>query len=437
MIRSWFDGEVAEESDLSANYYYADLEDLIDFDGDRFDETLHMPRKLYRGPEFADGVEVRALDDVARYVTAKVPRDRFDANDYVTTESMVKDRGGIVPYEGDAPASDGTEYEAGDTLVSNIRPYLQKVWLADHDGACSNDVLVFRTRDANVMLPEFLHLLLWQRDFFDYDMSTFTGTGRPRGDKKLLLNYQVPTPDIGEQHELVSEFFRLTNAMSKLRTKMAISKSDVDSMFEEVFGRAQKEWPIVRLIECCNDPDDIKCGPFGTQLHRSDYLPQGVPIWGIPEVNSGLTKNPTLFISSDKAASLQAYSVTQGDVVVSRKGNVGQAALFREGLEPGIIHSDVLRIRTDKAKLNPEYLVHYLHGSNEVKQQIAGVSPGSIMPGTNVTKLKNITVACPPIKLQDDFADFAEKSDEKQAEIQQQLDTLSHKRDSLLDKYLA
>ena len=134
---------------------------------------------------------------------------------------------------------------------------------------------------------------------------------------------------------------------------------------------------------------------------------------------------------------LNAYSVIQGDVVVSRKGNVGQAALFREGLEPGIIHSDVLRIRVNGAKLNPEYLVYYLHNSQEVKRQIEVVSPGSIMPGTNVTKLKSVAIVCPPIELQDAFAIFAQGADRKRAELQKRVDMLSQERELLLNQYLA
>lgn len=437
VIRSWFQGDEAEASDISQHYYYADTERFIDFDAEKFDETLKMPRTFYRQREFAEGVSVRMLDDVAAYVNANVPQTDIDTQTYVTTDNMIKGRGGIEPYEGEAPASAGTSYKKGDTLVSNIRPYLQKIWLADRDGACSKDVLVFRTKDESVLLPEFLHLLLWQKDFFDYDMSTFTGTGRPRGDKKLITSYRVPVPDVNVQRDIVIEFGRFGDAISNLETRLAASRSSVDKQFERMFGRTENLWPKARLIECCNDPDDIKCGPFGTQLHRSDYQTQGVPVWGIPEVNSGLTKEPTLFISASKAASLQAYSVVQGDVVVSRKGNVGHAALFRQGLKAGIIHSDVLRIRTDTNRLNPEYLVYYLHGSNEVKHQIVGVSPGSIMPGTNVTKLKNIVIACPPIRLQKEFADFAEQADREQAEFQQQLDQLSRDRDSLLDQYLA
>lgn len=437
VIRSWFEGEEAEASDISQHYYYADVERFIDFDGEKFDMTLKMPRAFYRQREFTEGVSVCALGDVATYVTTGVPQTNIDVGSYVTTDNMVKNRGGINPYDGDAPASAGTAYEKGDTLVSNIRPYLQKIWLADHDGTCSKDVLVFRTKDESVLLPEFLYLLLWQKDFFDYDMSTFTGTGRPRGDKGQILGYRIPTPGTDEQCKLFAQFSHFTEEIGCLKAQIATSRTTVDAQFHEMFERKQKHWPTVRLIDCCRNQDDIKCGPFGTQLHKADYQAQGIPVWGIPEVNSGLSKAPTLFISPDKAATLNAYSVIQGDVVVSRKGNVGQAALFREGLEPGIIHSDVLRIRVNGAKLNPEYLVYYLHNSQEVKRQIEVVSPGSIMPGTNVTKLKSVAIVCPPIELQDAFAIFAQGADRKRAELQKRVDMLSQERELLLNQYLA
>ena len=155
---------------------------------------------------------------------------------YVTTENMVKDRGGITAYSGELPASAGTAYKKGDTLVSNIRPYLQKIWLADRDGACSKDVLVFRSINTDSLLPEFLHLLLWQKDFFDYDMSTFTGTGRPRGDKNELLKYPIPVPTLSEQRALIDGFNRLTDEINSKRQQIAALKESVKSRFVEVFG---------------------------------------------------------------------------------------------------------------------------------------------------------------------------------------------------------
>ena len=236
IIRAWFSGEQVEPGDLAQYYYYAKTTDFIDFDAEKFDETLTIPRSFYKPRSFAQGTVVKTLRDITSYVTNSVAQSSITTDTYVTTENMVKDRGGITAYSGELPASAGTAYKKGDTLVSNIRPYLQKIWLADRDGACSKDVLVFRSINTDSLLPEFLHLLLWQKDFFDYDMSTFTGTGRPRGDKDELLKYPIPVPTLSEQRALIDDFNRLTDEINSKRQQIAALKESVKSRFVEVFG---------------------------------------------------------------------------------------------------------------------------------------------------------------------------------------------------------
>lgn len=170
-------------------------------------------------------------------------------------------------------------------------------------------------------------------------------------------------------------------------------------------------WDCYELSSCCKEPDDIKCGPFGSQLHAEDYREYGVPVYGIPEVNSQFSLSPRLYITQKKANSLASYNIKAHDIAVSRKGNVGQTAFFGENQIEGIIHSDVLRIRVDEDKIDPFYLIGALHNSPRVIHQITMVSSGAIMPGTNVTKLKKIVVDVPPLNLQHEFSELVKQVD--------------------------
>lgn len=109
---------------------------------------------------------------------------------------MVANRGGIT-LASSAP-SDGKvkRYRKGDVLVSNIRPYFKKIWHASHDGACSNDVLVFEATKCD---PNYLFWVLSSDAFFDYMMKTAKGTKMPRGDKKAIMGYQVGLPPVDKQ----------------------------------------------------------------------------------------------------------------------------------------------------------------------------------------------------------------------------------------------
>lgn len=178
-----------------------------------------------------------------------------------------------------------------------------------------------------------------------------------------------------------------------------------------MFEAEGKSFPECTIIEACVDKDDIKCGPFGTQLKQSEYTNEGVAVWGIPEINSEFQKKPEIFVTSEKAEKLAPFSLVPGDIAMSRKGNVGQCAIYPADFEPGIIASDVLRIRVDRERLVPRFMQYQLHYSNHVRNQILQVSNGAVMAGINVTKLKGITVFVPPIELQNEFVTFVEQSD--------------------------
>lgn len=165
-------------------------------------------------------------------------------------------------------------------------------------------------------------------------------------------------------------------------------------------------WEKCKLIEACSDKDDIKCGPFGTQLSKDEYTHTGVAVWEIPQINSSFVMKPVHFLTEKKAEELNAYTIISGDIAMSRKGNVGKCAVFPDDYPDGIIHSDVLRIRVDSKKVNSIFMMCQLHYSREVTRQIEMVSSGAIMAGINVTKLKHIYVHIPPMQLQNDYANF-------------------------------
>ena len=109
--------------------------------------------------------------------------------------------------------------------------------------------------------------------------------------------------------------------------------------------------------------------------------------------------------------------------------------LFPENLKKGIIHSDVLRIRVDKRKVDSCFMMYQLHFSEAVKRQIEMVSSGAIMAGINVTKLKQIKVRIPELENQRMFAAFVERVDQQKQTIQQSLEKLELLKKALMQEY--
>lgn len=133
------------------------------------------------------------LKDICFFVDEKIFIRKLTKDTYISTENMLPNRGGIVAASTLPSLSQIQAFKKGDVLVSNIRPYFKKVWKAEFDGGCSNDVLVFRANEG--CDPTFLYYVLANDTFFDYATATSKGTKMPRGDKTAIMQYEVPDFD--------------------------------------------------------------------------------------------------------------------------------------------------------------------------------------------------------------------------------------------------
>lgn len=139
----------------------------------------------------------KSLSDICEFVKGRVEVSNLSVDNYISTENMLPEKGGISQASKLPNTSTTSSYIKGDILISNIRPYFKKIWLADRDGGCSNDVLVLRAREG--VLPTFLYYVLADNRFFDYATATSKGTKMPRGDKLAIMKYQVPNYSLEEQ----------------------------------------------------------------------------------------------------------------------------------------------------------------------------------------------------------------------------------------------
>lgn len=144
------------------------------------------------------------LKQICQYSTERT--SKVDAAKYITTDNMLQDCEGITAYTGTDDIPSAIVYKKGDILVSNIRPYLQKIWYADRDGACSPDVLVFRVSDARID-SKFLYYSMKRTQFFDFIMNSagVKGLKMPRGDKDAILNYEIRIPSLKAQADIIKQ----------------------------------------------------------------------------------------------------------------------------------------------------------------------------------------------------------------------------------------
>ena len=134
------------------------------------------------------------LGDVCHYVTDKMDTSSLTTISYISTENMLNDKQGVTEASSIPNDIRVTRYGVGDILLSNIRPYFKKIWLADRRGGCSNDVLCIRANEKE--FDCFVYYTLRQDDFFDYVMLGSKGCKMPRGDKQHIMNWPICLPNV-------------------------------------------------------------------------------------------------------------------------------------------------------------------------------------------------------------------------------------------------
>ena len=155
------------------------------------------------------------LSDICSYVNCKTPVEQIQLVDYVSTENLLQNKGGLS-VANKLPSGKVTVFQAGDVLVSNIRPYFKKIWLADRPGGASNDVLVFRKLNDNVY-EKYLYYILADDRFFAFSTASASGSKMPRGDKAQIMNYSVKLPPLEAQK-------KIANILSSLDEKIELNR---------------------------------------------------------------------------------------------------------------------------------------------------------------------------------------------------------------------
>ena len=161
-------------------------------------KNLNVPP--LRFPEFSGEWEKRTLEDVSEFSKERMNTQNLSSDNYVATENMLHDYQGIIEASSVPTNTNVIKFNKGDVLLSNIRPYLKKVWFADKNGGCSADVFVFKALSA--CIPDFLHYIIANDRFINFAMSGAKGVKMPRGDKEQMKTYEIGLPSIEEQKKI-------------------------------------------------------------------------------------------------------------------------------------------------------------------------------------------------------------------------------------------
>ena len=295
--------------------------------------------------------------------------------------------------------------QPNDVLLSKIVPHTRRCWVVgdadEHRLIGSGEWIIFRSEKV---YPKYLKYFLTSDIFHKQFMNTVAGVGGSlvRARPAEVERIQIPLPPLPEQKRIAAILDKADQLRQKRQQAINLADEFLRSVFLEMFGDLSFN-PYnydKRSIESLSVPDGVKCGPFGTQLGKHEYMDNGVPLWGIKHVNRDFKLPTDEFLTESKAKELSAYSIRSEDIVMTRKGTVGNCHVYPASFQQGVMHSDLLRIRVDDSLIDPYFLSWQLKISRDVIHQISLISSGAIMAGINVGKLKKIQVCTPPMDRQ-------------------------------------
>jgi type I restriction enzyme, S subunit len=144
----------------------------------------------------------------------------------------------------------------------------------------------------------------------------------------------------------------------------------------------------------------LKTGPFGSALHRSDYVLNGIPVINPMHINDGsITPTSEMTVSEEKAEQLQEYLLQEGDIILARRGVMGRCAVVGIKEQGWLCGSGSMIIRTTN-RILPKYLQIVLSGRDIVKVLEAN-AVGSTMVNLNQRILLDLEIPVPSIAIQE------------------------------------
>ena len=334
------------------------------------------------------------LGDVCEEIRERISTDVISLETYITTDNMLKSCGGVRVAESLPPNTSLVRYKIGDVLLSNIRPYLKKLWRATCDGGCSSDVIVFRSSRGDLD-SNYLYQVLSQEAFFDYVMQNVSGTKMPRGKREWIKDFTFPLPPLEVQREIVAKveagLKEADGLVAHFKRLAALADDTFKAELDETFSTLNA--PTVKLGDVCK----FVRGPFGGALKKEIFQLSGYAIY---EQQHAIyqTLEIRYFIDTQKYEELKRFSVSPGEMIVSCSGTIGKTFVIPPNAPQGIINQALLKL-TPYEWVDIFYLQYFFN--NTISRELNNISRGGAIKNVPpVSELKTIPIPLPSLDIQ-------------------------------------
>lgn len=298
------------------------------------------------------------------------------------------------------------------------------------NGYVGSTMVKLQVKDQKRFSPFFIYRLLQTKS--EYLKRKSTGATIMHVNRKSLEQIQIPDLSISEQTKIAILLSKAEKLITQRKESITLVDIFLKSTFLEFFGDVvynEKKWNKSELKHYAK----IRIGPFGSLLHREDYVQDGVPLVNPSHINDGkIFIESKLTISKEKMKELNAYIMYEGDVVLGRRGEIGRCAVITKKESGYLCGTGSIYIRPSK-ELNSIFLYSII-SSVSMRRVLEKLARGITMKNLNSDIIDNLKVPIPPIELQTRFAKIIEKTEALKSQYQQSLKELENLYGSLSQK---
>lgn len=288
----------------------------------------------------------------------------------------------------------------------------------------------------NKVLPEYLYYFFL--DHKEQLVAQAVGNAQPNISQQKIKNTEINLPPIPEQKRLVAildeAFADIEQARAKTEQNLKNARELFESYLQQVFSQRDEEWEELTVGQATGG---VFTGPFGSLLHKSDYIENGTPLVNPAHITAtGIEPDLRKTISNETAQRLSSYIMNEGDIVIGRRGEMGRCALITSKESGYLCGTGSFFIKASERVLS-DYLVRYLR-SSVGKSRLEQMAGGAVMLNLSNAELSNLSLYFPPIDKQKEsvreIGNIAVQIEAVEQIYQNKLTALDELKQSILQK---
>lgn len=388
--------------------------------------------------EFSRGLTYKKSDEV-----------EFSANAVLRANNITLETGEInfdeIKYISDEIEIPASKKVKKDTLLictaSGSKKHLGKVGYIADDIEYSFGGFMGLLKPRADVYPKYLYWLTQSKGYSKFIMGLTDGANINNLKFSQLKDFPVPLPEVREQKRIVAildqAFADIDKARALTEKNLKNARELFESYLQQVFSQRGEGWVNTSIGEITAG---VLTGPFGSLLHKSDYIEDGIPLINPAHISAaGIVPDRKKTVSVETAERLSSYVMEEGDIVIGRRGEMGRCAVVTRK-ESGYLCGTGSFIIKSSSQCDSGYLVRYLRSASCVSrlEKIAG---GAVMPNLSNSELSRFEIWMPPIDQQRKILDLIEELSAETNQVvsvyQRKLIGLEELKRSLLQKAFA